>query len=323
MKYLITGGAGFIGSHLSEKLLSLNHEVVALDDLSTGSLTNIRTLLDKSRFSFIEGSVLDQELLDHLVKNCDGIFHLAAAVGVKKILSEPISSMKTNLEGTENILFSATRSKKRILIASTSEIYGKNDLEPLTEESDRVLGSPLTIRWTYSEAKAIDEALARILFEKEDLKVQIIRFFNTVGPRQSSAYGMAIPTFIRAAINGETLIVHGDGMQKRVFCHIKDAVNGVMALWNSEKGFGEAFNLGGFEETTIMDLVKRILVLTNSISEVKHISYKELAKSGFEDMRRRIPVTEKLFQLTGWRANENLQSILDDVLDYELRLKMD
>ena len=323
MKYLITGGAGFIGSHLSEKLLSLNHEVVALDDLSTGSMANIRTFLDTPSFKFIEGSILDQDLLDNLVKNCDGIFHLAAAVGVKKILTEPIQSMKTNLEGTENILFSATRNQKRILIASTSEIYGKNDHEPLTEESDRVLGSPLTIRWTYSEAKAIDEAIARILYEKEDLKVQIIRFFNTVGPRQSSAYGMAIPTFMRAAINGEPLTIHGDGLQKRVFCHVNDAINGVIALWNSDDGYGEAFNLGGIEETTILNLVKRILVLTKSSSEVKHITYDELARSGFEDMRRRIPVTEKLSKLTGWQANENLQSILNDVLTHELELKID
>ena len=312
MKYLITGGAGFIGSHLAEKLVSLNHDVIVLDDLSTGSYSNIIRLVESNRFSFVHGSVTETELVSELVESCDGIFHLAAAVGVKKILDDPLGSLKTNLEGTESILLSATRHQKRVLIASTSEIYGKNDAEPLTEESNRILGSPLTIRWTYSEAKAIDEALARVLYERKGLRVQIIRFFNTVGPRQSPSYGMAIPSFFQAAVNDEPLSIYGDGMQRRVFCHIRDAIDGTLALWNTNSGYGEAFNLGGFEETTILDLAKRILSLTKSQSTLRFISYEELAKTGFEDMKRRIPVTKKIENFTGWRAIRNLDSILTD-----------
>ena len=312
MKYLITGGAGFIGSHLAEKLVSLNHDVVVLDNFSTGSHSNLVRLVESNRFSFVQGDVTEYELVSELVENCDGIFHLAAAVGVKKILDDPLGSLKTNLKGTENILYAATRYQKRVLIASTSEIYGKNDAEPLTEEANRVLGSPLTIRWTYSEAKAIDEALARVLYEREGLKVQIIRFFNTVGPRQSPSYGMAIPTFFQAAVNNQPLSIYGDGMQRRVFCHIQDAVDGTLALWNSDSGYGEAFNLGGFEETTILDLAKRILSLTKSKSTLRFVPYDELARIGYEDMKRRIPVTKKIENVTGWRAIRDIDLILAD-----------
>jgi len=313
MKYLITGGAGFIGSHLSEALIAEGHEIVALDDLSTGNKTNVEKLLSSGQFHLIEGDVTESEIVDSLVKECEGVFHLAAAVGVKKILQDPIGSLKINLEGTENVLLSASKHKKRVLLASTSEIYGKNDSGPLTEDSDRILGSPLLSRWTYSEAKAIDEAFARVLFEREGLKVQIIRFFNTVGPRQSTSYGMAIPTFFRAAIKNEPIQIHGDGLQQRVFCHIEDAINGIKSLWNSNTGFGEAYNLGGLEETTILDLAKRILLKTNSRSELEFVPYEVLAKTGFEDMRRRIPVTIKLEKATGWRAKRSLEQILNDV----------
>jgi UDP-glucose 4-epimerase len=313
MKYLITGGAGFIGSHLSEALIAEGHEIVALDDLSTGNKTNVEKLLSSGQFHLIEGDVTESEIVDSLVKECEGVFHLAAAVGVKKILQDPIGSLKINLEGTENVLLSASKHKKRVLLASTSEIYGKNDSGPLTEDSDRILGSPLLSRWTYSEAKAIDEAFARVLFEREGLKVQIIRFFNTVGPRQSTSYGMAIPTFFRAAIKNEPIQIHGDGLQQRVFCHIEDAINGIKSLWNSNTGFGEAYNLGGLEETTILDLAKRILLKTNSRSELEFVPYEVLAKTGFEDMRRRIPVTIKLEKATGWCAKRSLEQILNDV----------
>ena len=313
MKYLVTGGAGFIGSHLSEALVTEGHEIVALDNLSTGNEKNVEDLNRSGKFLLIEGDVTEQAVVDKLVDECDGVFHLAAAVGVKKILQDPIGSLRTNLEGTENILLSASKYRKRVLLASTSEIYGKNDSGPLTEESDRILGSPLLSRWTYSEAKAIDEAFARALFESSNLEVQIIRFFNTVGPRQSAAYGMAIPTFFSAAMSDEVIQIHGDGLQRRVFCHIGDAVSGIKAVWNSKKGLGEAFNLGGLEETTILDLAKRIISKTNSRSEIEFISYAELAKSGFEDMRRRIPVTNKLQDATGWRAKYGLDRILDDV----------
>lgn len=312
MRYLITGGAGFIGSHLSEALVSTGHEVITLDDLSTGSIQNIASVSGSAQFKLIKGSVTDEDLVNQLVMDSDGVFHLAAAVGVKKILDDPMGSLKTNLEGTERVLLAAAKHKKRVLLASTSEIYGKNDSGPLTEESDRILGSPLLTRWTYSEAKAIDEAIARVLFERNYLKVQTIRFFNTVGPRQSPAYGMVIPTFFKSALSNSPLVIHGDGLQQRVFCHVHDAINGVTALWNSNSGFGEAFNLGGFEETTILDLAKRVISMTDSKSKIEFVPYEELAKSGFEDMRRRLPVTEKLQRLTGWHAKRDLTEILND-----------
>lgn len=314
MKYLVTGGAGFIGSHLCEALVSRGHHVIAVDNFSTGSSQNIASLEASKHFRLIEGSVTDEPLIEKLVIESDGVFHLAAAVGVNKILDDPIGSLRTNLEGTEIVLLAATKHKKRVLLASTSEIYGKNDSGPLTEASNRVLGSPLLARWTYSEAKAIDEAIARVLFERNELQVQIVRFFNTVGPRQSPAYGMAIPTFFVAALTDAPIIVHGDGFQRRVFCHIDDAIRGVLALWESNNGFGEAFNLGGIEETTILNLANRIISMTNSRSEIRFVSYEELAKKGFEDMRRRLPVSEKLEKLTGWRAAHDLSDILSDVL---------
>lgn len=313
MKYLVTGGAGFIGSHLTEALIARGDEVVVLDDFSTGSVTNLSKLQDQPNLKQVQGSVTDIDLVERLVRDCDGLFHLAAAVGVQKILDNPIGSLKTNIEGTENVLLSAAKYKKRVLFASTSEIYGKNDSGPLTEESDRILGSPLLSRWTYSEAKAIDEAFARVLYEREGLKVQIIRFFNTVGPRQSPSYGMVIPRFFKAALSNNPLIIHGDGSQRRVFCHISDAISGVLALWDSKKGFGEAFNLGGFEEITILELAKRIIELTNSKSIIEFKSYEELSKSGFEDMKRRIPVTTRLQNTTGWKPKKSLEDILSDI----------
>jgi UDP-glucose 4-epimerase len=313
MKYLVTGGAGFIGSHLAEALVEGKNEVVVLDDFSTGNKKNLDTVSNPDQVRVIEGSILDAQLVESLVKECDGVFHLAAAVGVKKILDDPIGSLKTNVEGSENVLVSATKHKKRVLLASTSEIYGKNDSGPLTEESDRILGSPLLSRWTYSEAKAIDEALARVLYLREGLKVQTVRFFNTVGPRQSPAYGMVIPRFFAAAKSHEPLRIYGDGSQQRVFCHISDAVSGVLALWNSNKGFGEAFNLGGFQETTILELAKEIISMAGSNSGIEFVPYEQLLDSGFEDMKRRLPVTTKLQNLTGWKATKDLNYILADL----------
>lgn len=313
MKYLVTGGAGFIGSHLTEALVEGKNEVVVLDDFSTGNEKNLDTVSNLDQVRVIEGNILDAQLVDSLVEECDGVFHLAAAVGVKKILDDPIGSLKTNVEGSENVLVSATKHKKRVLLASTSEIYGKNDLGPLTEESDRILGSPLLSRWTYSEAKAIDEAFARVLYLREGLKVQTVRFFNTVGPRQSPAYGMVIPRFFAAAKSNEPLRIYGDGSQQRVFCHISDAVSGVMALWNSNKGFGEAFNLGGFQETTILELAKEIISMAGSNSGIEFVPYEQLLDSGFEDMKRRLPVTTKLQSLTGWKATKDLSYILSDL----------
>ena len=312
MKVLVTGGAGFIGSHLCEALLAQGETVISLDDLSTGNLSNLDSIKQNPKFTSVAGSILDESLVDKLVNSVDGIFHFAAAVGVQKILKDPRGSLLTNIQGTENVLTAAARQKKKVMLASSSEIYGKNPNMPLTEDSDRVLGSPLIARWTYSEAKAIDEAFARTLFEEEGLKVSIIRLFNTVGPRQSPAYGMVIPRFFASALKNDPLVIHGDGSQQRVFGHVSDAIAGILSLWNSEKGFGDVFNIGGFEETSINELAKRIIALTNSSSEITYQSYQELAKDGFEDLARRVPSTEKLTKLTGWKPTKDLASILTE-----------
>ncbi len=315
MKLLVTGGAGFIGSHLCEALLAQGDTVISLDDLSTGNSSNLEGAKQNPKFTSVTGSILDEPLVDRLVESVEGVFHFAAAVGVQKILKDPIGSLLTNIQGTENVLNAAARRKRQVMLASSSEIYGKNPKMPLTEESDRVLGSPLVARWTYSEAKAIDEAFARTLHEKEGLKVKIIRLFNTVGPRQSPAYGMVIPRFFAAALKNEPLLIHGDGNQQRVFGHVSDAVAGIIALWNSENGLGEAFNVGGFEETSINDLAKRIISLTNSKSEIAYQSYEDLAKDGFEDLSRRVPDTSKLSKVTGWKAQKDLAAILQETYD--------
>ena len=312
MKYLVTGGAGFIGSHLSEALLNRGDSVIALDDLSTGSAENIDSFRKDPRFTFVNGNILDAQLVEQLISSVDGIFHFAAAVGVQKILKDPVGSLRTNVEGSEIVMTTAARLKKPTMLASTSEIYGKNTEVPLTEESDRVLGSPLVTRWTYSEAKALDESIARSLFESEGWQVKIVRLFNTVGPRQSAAYGMVIPRFIEAAKKNAPLQVHGDGSQRRVFCHIADAISGILSLWDSKAGFGEAFNLGGFDETTISDLAKRIIAKTDSSSTIIFIPYESM--SGFEDIPRRVPDSSKLSKLTSWKATHSLDQILDDAI---------
>ncbi len=313
MKILVTGGAGFIGSHLSQALVANGDSVIALDDLSTGNSANLKNLENNPNFKFLSGSILDEKLVASLIESVDGVMHFAAAVGVQKILDDPIGSLKTNLLGSEIVLTNAAKFNKPTILASTSEIYGKNTQVPLTEESDRVLGSPLVARWTYSEAKAIDESIARALHQKYNWPVKIVRLFNTVGPRQSAAYGMVIPRFIQAAFNNQPLIVHGDGTQQRVFCHIDDAISGILALWKSDKGFGEVFNVGGFEETTIKDLAKRIIEKTNSKSTIEFTPYDQL-KAGFEDIARRVPDTKKLQSLTGWKPTKDLDAIIDGTI---------
>jgi UDP-glucose 4-epimerase len=313
MKILVTGGAGFIGSHLCEALLNRGDSVVALDDLSTGNVKNLASFEKSPNFKFISGSILDENLVKSLIDSVDGVMHFAAAVGVKKILDDPIGSMRTNIQGSEIVLTAAAEKNIPTILASTSEIYGKNTEVPLTEESDRVLGSPLLSRWTYSEAKALDESLARSLFLSLNWNVKIVRLFNTVGPRQSGSYGMVIPRFVEAALANKPLIVHGDGNQRRVFCHIKDAIKGILALWDSKDGSGEAFNLGGFEETSINSLAERIIKLTNSASKIQYLPYSDVA-TGFDDISRRVPSTAKLSKLTGWKAESDLSKILDDTI---------
>jgi len=313
MRFFITGAAGFIGSHLCDSLLASGNSVSGLDDLSTGNSKNLENALNDKNFNFVEGNILDRDLVSRLVRDSDYVLHFAAAVGVQKILTDTIDSLRTNIEGSENVMFSAAEAKKPMILASTSEIYGKNS-NSLTEESDRILGSPLKVRWTYSEAKAIDEAVAKTLFDKSGLKVKIARLFNTVGPRQSAAYGMVIPRFATAALKDESLTVYGDGSQQRIFCHVSDAVAAINGLIQSEKGEGEAFNIGGLDEVSVNELAGKIISLTKSNSKVTYIPYKDLEKSGFEDMQRRVPIISKIEKVTGWKPTKGIDEILKDYL---------
>jgi len=313
MRFFITGAAGFIGSHLCDSLLTSGNSVSGLDDLSTGNSKNLENALNDKNFNFVEGNILDRDLVSRLVRDSDYVLHFAAAVGVQKILTDTIDSLRTNIEGSENVMFSAAEAKKPMILASTSEIYGKNS-NSLTEESDRILGSPLKVRWTYSEAKAIDEAVAKTLFDNSGLKVKIARLFNTVGPRQSAAYGMVIPRFATAALKDESLTVYGDGSQQRIFCHVSDAVAAINGLIQSEKGEGEAFNIGGLDEVSVNELAGKIISLTKSNSKVTYIPYKDLEKSGFEDMQRRVPIISKIEKVTGWKPTKGIDEILKDYL---------
>lgn len=315
MRILVTGGAGFIGSHLCEALVYRGHQVTALDDLSAGNRKNLHELEKNENFKYIQGCVTDKKLVRHLVSECEAVMHFAAAVGVRQILQDPIKSLRTNIEGSENVMTVSAELGRELVLASTSEIYGKSPAVPITEETDRVLGSPLKGRWSYSEAKAVDETIAKALFDKSGFKVKIVRLFNMVGPRQTSAYGMVIPRFIEAALRAEPLMVYGNGSQKRVFCHIDDAIEGIISLWGCSRGFGEAFNLGGFEEISILELAEKIKARIGSNSEVTLIPYNQLP-DGFEDFMRRVPSTVKLQNFTGWKATKSLDDILRDTLEH-------
>ena len=313
MKILLTGGAGFIGSHLAEKLISEGHSVTALDNLSTGSSANLVSLKGSSDFKLVEASMLDKSIVDQLVADSDGVIHLGAALGVQRILERPYESFIANTQGTENLIIAAAESKKKIFIASTSEIYGKNPEQPLNEESDRVIGSPKLLRWAYSEAKAIDESLAQMFAQSHGLSYVVGRFFNTVGPRQSGMYGMVLPRFVSAALKGEALEVHGDGLQTRTFCHVLDSIDAVMRLFLSSQAIGEAFNIGGEGEISIKDLAQKVIDITGSKSEIKYISYQSAYPQGFDEMMRRVPDTSKLRSYTGWSPKRNLDEIINDI----------
>ena len=313
MKILLTGGAGFIGSHLAEKLISEGHSVTALDNLSTGSSANLDSLKGSSDFKLVEASMLDKSIVDQLVADSDGVIHLGAALGVQRILERPYESFIANTQGTENLIIAAAESKKKIFIASTSEIYGKNPEQPLSEESDRVIGSPKLLRWAYSEAKAIDESLAQMFAQSHGLSYVVGRFFNTVGPRQSGMYGMVLPRFVSAAVKGEALEVHGDGLQTRTFCHVLDSIDAVVRLFLSSKAIGEAFNIGGEGEISIKDLAQKVIDITGSKSEIKYISYQSAYPQGFDEMMRRVPDTSKLRSYTGWSPKRNLDEIINDI----------
>ena len=313
MKILLTGGAGFIGSHLAEKLISEGHSVTALDNLSTGSSANLNSLKGSSDFKLVEASMLDKSIVDQLVADSDGVIHLGAALGVQRILERPYESFIANTQGTENLIIAAAESKKKIFIASTSEIYGKNPEQPLNEESDRVIGSPKLLRWAYSEAKAIDESLAQMFAQSHGLSYVVGRFFNTVGPRQSGMYGMVLPRFVSAALKGEALEVHGDGLQTRTFCHVLDSIDAVVRLFLTDEAIGEAFNIGGEGEISIKDLAQKVIDITGSKSEIKYISYQSAYPQGFDEMMRRVPDTSKLRSYTGWSPKRNLDEIINDI----------
>ena len=311
MRAFITGGAGFIGSHLADALIARGDTVTILDNLSTGSRNNIAHL--EGKITIHEGDIRDKELVDKLVKESDTVFHMAAALGVKNIMEHTIESIDRNFSGSEVVLNAATKHNKRLIIASTSEIYGKNPNQPLNEESDRVVGAPQKIRWTYSDAKALEEAVAHTLHKTHGLKVTTVRFFNTVGPRQTGQYGMVVPRFIQAALKNEDVIIYDDGSQSRVFCHVEDAVRAVLTLADTDSTIGDYFNVGGTGETTIKQLAEKIIERTNSRSSIKNISFSDAYPAGFEDMQRRIPDITKIKNTIGWQPTHTLDSIIDSV----------
>jgi len=313
MRYLITGGAGFIGSHLSDALVARGDHVVVLDNLTTGNRSNIEQLLAKPNFELFEGSILDTAKVNSLVESVDHVLHFAAAVGVFNIVDKPLESLTTNIRGTENILEAAHAHNKEVLIASSSEIYGKNSSGPLNEESDRIVGSPLKGRWSYSEAKAIDESLAQFYHLEKGLRTRIVRLFNTVGPRQVGHYGMVVPRFVSAALKNEPLTVYGSGTQSRCFCHVYDAIRGIIAVIDSEATVGDAFNVGNNHEITIEGLAKRVIEVTHSQSTITKTPYEIAYNPGFEDMQRRIPDITKIKEVLGWTPLLSLEEIITDV----------
>ena len=314
MRVLVTGGAGFIGSHLVEALVARGDTVTVIDNISTGNLENLASI--KEKIEFVNGDIRDSALIESLTEKTELIFHMAAALGVNTILESTLESISTNIIGSEVILTSAAKNKKRIVIASTSEIYGKNPKQPLSETDDRVMGAPQKIRWSYSDAKAIEEAIATTLFLRQALPVTTARLFNTVGPRQSANYGMVLPKLVQSALKNEALTVFGDGKQTRVFCHVDDAVRGLLALADSQKCIGDVFNLGGVGEISIKDLAKKVIAATGSNSEIELLDYQKAYHAGFEDMARRVPDISKIKSIIGWQPEYDIDSIVADVVKY-------
>jgi UDP-glucose 4-epimerase len=313
VRILVTGGAGFIGSHLCERLLDDGHQVTVLDSTSTGKFSNLKRCILSPRFLFFEGSILDSSKLDTLVKDSDYIFHLAAAVGVFNIVNNPLASLLTNIRGTENVLEASHRWETPVFLTSSSEVYGKNISNSLKESDDRILGSPTTLRWSYSEAKAIDESLAYAYHVEKQLETRIVRFFNTVGPRQLGAYGMVVPRFVKAALNDEPITIYGDGNQTRCFAHVYDVIDAVIAIAFAENTIGKVINIGNNFEISINDLAKKIILETGSKSEIVYVPYKEAYGDGFEDMDRRVPNIELINELVGWRPQRDLSMIIADI----------
>jgi UDP-glucose 4-epimerase len=313
MRYLVTGGAGFIGSHLVDALLARGDEVIALDDLSTGNHGNISQHIGNPKFEFLLGSILNADVVDDAVRRVDEVFHLAAAVGVNLIVDRPLESLATNIRGSEIVLEKAYKHGRPILVTSTSEIYGKNTSDSLGEDDDRILGSPLKTRWSYSEAKAIEEVLAYSYWKNKGLPTRIVRLFNTVGPRQVGMYGMVVPRFVESALLGKDVTIYGTGDQTRCFGHIDDIIKGLIMVADSPNTIGNVVNLGNTFEISINNLAQRIIDKTKSSSKITHIPYDEAYESGFEDMQRRVPNIERVEKLVGWKPKKNIDEIIEAV----------
>jgi len=313
MRILVTGGAGFIGSHLVERLLDLKHSVVVLDDFSTGNASNLSHLIEKGDLRLVHGSVIEQSAIKPLISEVDYVFHLAAAVGVFNIVNNPLKSLLTNIRGTENVLEVASTANIPVFLTSSSEVYGKNAAGSLKEDDDRIVGSPLKLRWSYSEAKAIDESLAYAYFVEKQLQTRIVRFFNTVGPRQVGAYGMVVPRFVQAALNNSPIKIYGNGNQTRCFAHVYDAIDAVILVAFAENTIGRVINIGNNFEISINDLARKIITETNSKSIIESVSYTEAYGEGFEDMERRVPNIDLIYNLVGWKPQRDLSTIIRDI----------
>jgi len=311
MRILLTGGAGFIGSHLADHYLAKGDQVTILDNFSTGSQENIARLA--GRVTTVDGDIRNVGVVEKLTKDAELVLHMAAALGVNTILESPLESMSTNITGSEVVLNAAAKFNKRIIIASTSEIYGKNSKQPLSEADDRVVGAPQKIRWTYSDAKAIEEAIAFALHQEKKLPVTTVRLFNTVGPRQSGRYGMVVPRFVQAALKNEALTIYGDGTQSRVFCHVDDAVHAVATIAATDSTIGEVFNVGGSGEITIKALAEKVISTTKSQSVITYTPYTDAYPAGFEDIQRRVPDISKIKQAVGWAPTKDLEAIIKDI----------
>ena len=316
MRYLVTGGAGFIGSHIVDHLIGQGKQVLVVDDFSTGDPENLAIHKASKDLEVIEGNILDSALIKRATREVDRVFHFAAAVGVFNIMSDTVKSLKTNLQGTENVLEACLEYKKPVLIASSSEVYGKNSSDSLSEDSDRIIGPPQKIRWSYSDAKAIDESLAISLHREQGLEARIVRLFNTVGPRQVGRYGMVVPRFVEAALKGEYLTIYGSGEQTRCFGHVLDIVDAILKIENTPEAIACPGNIGVSEEISILNLASSVLRLLNSKSTVKFVPYEEVYSFGFEDMQRRVPDNALLKKLTGWQPKRGIEQIVLDIASH-------
>lgn len=316
MKYLITGGAGFIGSHLCECLLGQGHEVFIIDDLSTGCIENIVHLKGNPRFHYTIDTIMNVPVTAELADRCDVIFHLAAAVGVRLIVNSPVRTIETNIKGTEIVLEVAEKKQKKVVLTSTSEVYGKSTQVPFSEEDDLVLGPTSKGRWSYACSKAIDEFLALAYYNERDVPVVVVRLFNTVGPRQVDRYGMVLPSFVRQALSHQPLTVYGDGSQSRCFCHVDDVIGALAGLSQTDQAVGQVFNVGSPEEVTILQLAERVRQITNSESEIRFIPYEQAYEAGFEDMKRRVPDITKVQRIIGYRPTKSLDDIIHSVVEH-------